>query len=177
MEEKRYAPCPECGGLNGGHSSYKCPKMTLEEAQNKIIEVEQRWIKVNSRMAAGNQKSFSRLKTAIIFYQGKYTLLKVENNKLRQNASKLHQANEVIKVLEYDNNKLKGQVEGLKNAGDEASGYIEFLDVQNNRLRKMLSDICEKAGAGTEIEKMIVEFFKEINTERESAAGREEDIK
>lgn len=79
-----------------------------------------------------------------------------------------------IKVLEYDNNKLKGEVEGLRTAGDEASGYIEFLDVQNNRLRKMLSDICEKAGAGTEIEKMIVEFFKDINTERESAAGRED---
>lgn len=90
-------------------------------------------------------------------------------------ATQLHQANETIKVLTNDNNRLKGEVEGLKNAVEEASGYIEFLDVQNNRLRKMLSDICEKAGAGTEIEKMIVEFFKEINTERESAAGREDD--
>lgn len=90
-------------------------------------------------------------------------------------ATQLHQANETIKVLEYDNARLKGEVEGLKNAVEEASGYIEFLDVQNNRLRKMLSDICEKAGAGTEIEKMIVEFFNEINTERESAAGREDD--
>lgn len=84
-------------------------------------------------------------------------------------------SHEAIKVFTYDNNRLKGEVEGLRTAGDEASGYIEFLDVQNNRLRKMLSDICEKACAGTEIEKMIVEFFNEINTERESAAGREDD--
>lgn len=34
-------------------------------------------------------------------------------------ATKLHQANETIKVLTYDNNRLKGEVEGLKSAVDE----------------------------------------------------------
>lgn len=34
-------------------------------------------------------------------------------------ATKLHQANETIKVLEYDNNRLKGEVEGLQEAVDK----------------------------------------------------------
>lgn len=34
-------------------------------------------------------------------------------------AAKLHQANETIKVLTYDNNRLKGEVEGLTSALDE----------------------------------------------------------
>lgn len=38
---------------------------------------------------------------------------------LQEKDDKLHQANETIKVLEYDNNKLKGEVEGLKNAVEE----------------------------------------------------------
>lgn len=39
-----------------------------------------------------------------------------------QYASKLHQANEIIKVLTYDNNRLKGKVEGLTSAVEELKG-------------------------------------------------------
>lgn len=141
--------------------------MTLDEAQNTIIEVEQRWIKVNSRMAAGNQKSFSRLKTAIAFYQGKYTLLKVENNKLRQNATQLHQANETIKVLEYDNNKLKGEVEGLRSAVEELKKVAIESDKQrkeaNEQLReakKLLNEVFRKHEAGLLPDRFIYEKIK-----------------
>lgn len=34
-------------------------------------------------------------------------------------ATQLHQANETIKVLEYDNNRLKGEIEGLQDAVEE----------------------------------------------------------
>lgn len=86
--------CPKCGGLNGGHSNYRCPAMTLEYAQNNTVEVEQRWIKVCIGINANTQGAIRRLKKLIIFYQGKYAMLKEENNKLRKQLYLLNKKNQ-----------------------------------------------------------------------------------
>lgn len=76
--------CPECGGLRGGHANRRCSLMTLEYAQQEIINVEQRWIRLGIDAHRQYQKSFDRLKKQIIMLQGKVAILKHENNKLRK---------------------------------------------------------------------------------------------
>ena len=77
-------PCPECGGLRGGHGNRRCPLMTLEYAQQEIINVEQRWIRLNGKIGSNWQKDKNKLKKQISFYQGKVAVLKHENNTLRK---------------------------------------------------------------------------------------------
>lgn len=63
-------------------------------------------------------------------------------------ASKLHQANEVIKVLEYDNNRLKGEVEGLNRWKEEAKAIInpiwEYADTLKVPLGESKTDAVIK---------------------------------
>lgn len=84
MEEKKYGTCPECGGLNLGHGDRRCSLMTLEYAQQEIINVEQKWIKVVATMNKNKDIVFNRLKKLIHFNQGKAAILKAENNRLRK---------------------------------------------------------------------------------------------
>ncbi len=77
-------PCPECGGLRGGHGNRRCSLMTLEYAQQEIINVEQRWIKLNVMTSSNWQKDRDKLKKQIDFYQSKVAVLKHENNQLRK---------------------------------------------------------------------------------------------
>lgn len=76
--------CPECKGLRGEHSNMLCSLMTLDYAQNKIIEVNQEWIKRTVGMGADWQKDFCRLKKKIDYWQSKFHVVKNENNKLRK---------------------------------------------------------------------------------------------
>lgn len=85
-DEVEPKPCPECGGLRNGHGNRRCSLMTLEYAQQEIINVDQRWIKWSSESSAGFQKQYYRLKKEIAFLQGKISVLKHENNKLRKKA-------------------------------------------------------------------------------------------
>lgn len=68
--------------------------MTLEYAQQEIINVEQKWIKVNSEQSKHFCNARDRLINAVSAGQGKIAVLKHENNKLRKNATayatKLH---------------------------------------------------------------------------------------
>jgi hypothetical protein len=87
--EKRYPiveenKCPECGGINGGHSNRRCSLMTLEYAQQEIIDTEQKWIKINATQAKISQGVAMRLRNMIVLFQGKVAVLKAENNKLRK---------------------------------------------------------------------------------------------
>lgn len=63
-------------------------------------------------------------------------------------ATKLHQANETIKVLEYDNNKLKGQVEGLTSAVEELKGENQKLKATATGWRPLLEDILRDNNNG-----------------------------
>lgn len=58
-------------------------------------------------------------------------------------ATKLHQANETIKVLTYDNNRLKGEVEGLTNAVDELKGENEKLKATATGWRPLLEEVLK----------------------------------
>lgn len=80
--------CPECGGLKGRHANRKCSLMTLEYAQQEIINVEQWWIEMHSKKHSFWQKERLRLSTTITFYQGKVAVLKHENNQLRKQQAK-----------------------------------------------------------------------------------------
>lgn len=80
--------CPECGGLRGGHSNRRCSLMTLGYAQQEIINVEQRWIKLTCRQSSVFQKEYDRLKKSISNIQGKISVLKHENNQLRKKIKK-----------------------------------------------------------------------------------------
>lgn len=83
-EKEQLPPCPECGGLRGGHSQRKCSLMTLEYAQQQIINVEQRWIKLTTQTHSNWQKDRVRLKKQIDFLQSKLVAIKHENNQLRK---------------------------------------------------------------------------------------------
>jgi predicted RNase H-like nuclease (RuvC/YqgF family) len=58
--------------------------MNLEYAQQEIINVEQRWIKIQSETISNWQKDKARLKSKIDFFQSKLAALKHENNQLRR---------------------------------------------------------------------------------------------
>lgn len=83
-DEIEIPPCPECGGLRGGHANRRCSLMTLGHAQQEIINVEQRWIKLSGITYGNWQKDRDKLKKQIVFYQAKFAVLKHENNKLRK---------------------------------------------------------------------------------------------
>ena len=83
-DEVEPKPCPECGGLRGGHGNRRCSLMTLKYAQEEIINVEQRWLKWISERMSINQKNYAQFKKEIGFLQGKISILKHENNKLRE---------------------------------------------------------------------------------------------
>lgn len=104
-------PCPECGGLRGRHANRRCSLMTLEYAQQEIINVEQKWIKHNADIGSNWQKDRNKLKKIIAFYQGKVAVLKHENNQLRKKSSKINinNAPPLInrRLLRHSNSTLK----------------------------------------------------------------------
>jgi hypothetical protein len=83
-ESEKCITCPECGGIGGSHANYRCSLMTLEYAQNTIIEKDQHRIKTLSYAWAKYQSTLKRLQNLVTFYQGKYIALKHENNQLRK---------------------------------------------------------------------------------------------
>jgi hypothetical protein len=148
MQEKK---CPECGGLNGGHSNRRCPLMTLEYAQQEIINVEQKWLKVIATMNRNKDVVFNRLKTLITFFQGKVSMLKAENNKLRKKPQHPGSAG-WVKASEYKTHvpcyrpyrrKRKNDDEIEYDYGEiyvtEDDGRI-YLDVDNERNYEHQSD-------------------------------------
>jgi hypothetical protein len=85
MEQSR---CPECGAINGKHNARRCTRTTLAEAQQQIIETEQRWIALNVKHSQMYHATIRRLKMKIDLLQGKVSVLKHENNQLRKSLKK-----------------------------------------------------------------------------------------
>jgi hypothetical protein len=153
--EVRIPICPECGGLNGGHGNRRCSLMTLEYAQQEIINVEQKWIKINAGQCAINNSVVDRLKKLITFTQGKVAVLKAENNKLRKGATeyatKLHHAQQEIESL---TNQLKGHA-GVSNEN------MKLLQRENDKARTLLEKFISRHEAGLPPDRFI---YNEIKT-------------
>lgn len=78
MSEK----CSECGSY-GRHSPI-CNEQTLEEAKENTHHYYNAWLKQLDR----DRTSSGKLRKQLIFMQGKYMMVKHENNKLRNKVYK-----------------------------------------------------------------------------------------
>lgn len=69
-------------------------------------------------------------------------------------ATKLHEANETIKVLTYDNNKLKGEAEVYKIAVEELKRQNDKLKEKATGWRPLLEEVLSKPATHTLLEKI-----------------------
>jgi FtsZ-binding cell division protein ZapB len=60
-------------------------------------------------------------------------------------ATKLHQRDETIKILEYDNSRLKGELEGYKEAYDEVVKDRYRLSQENDEVMKNYNKLKEQS--------------------------------
>lgn len=70
--------CKECHAY-GGHSPL-CGNQTLEDAKRNAKQYYEAWLRNEYR----DSNSSGRLRKKLIFWQGKFNMVKQENNKLRR---------------------------------------------------------------------------------------------
>lgn len=122
------------------------------------------------------------------FYEEEKEILLEEitnlSKELQEKDAQLQDAKEKIKVLTYDNNKLKGEVEGLKNAVEELKRQTGAVWVKaSERLPGWRQSVKWKSHEGAEVGKHPLFAMTDPGTAEamdgwewldESAAGREE---
>ncbi len=72
-------PCHECGAYHG--HSYTCSHLTLEQAKEYLLDC--------SRGLKRSHESWLHLRREVTFWQGKFHMVRHENNKLRKNNRRL----------------------------------------------------------------------------------------
>jgi hypothetical protein len=140
--------CPACGGLNGGHANRRCSLMTLEYAQQEIINVEQKWIQLCIDANRQHQQSFARIKKELAFYQGKVAALKAENNKLRK------------KQYSKANAELQAKCDRYEAALKEIVERVPYIDNASRIAKKALS-----AGEGEKEAVKDIEYMPILSAE------------
>jgi hypothetical protein len=167
--------CPECGGLNGGHGNRRCSLMTLEYAQQEIINVEQKWIQICVDNNRRHQKSFDRLKKDLTFFQSKVAALKVENNKLRKRATeyatKLLLVEQEIGILKRSISTHQRSYNALSIQKDELETKCERYE---NLIQNILDYIGECKGSTISVENRITAIENTLSRALSAGEGERE---
>lgn len=73
-------PCKECGSYDNERHHPYCSKASDEQKIRGYLDYYEAWLREN----AERNKMYTRLSKDITFWQGKYRIVKHENNKLRK---------------------------------------------------------------------------------------------
>jgi hypothetical protein len=86
FKKKLDEKCKKCSALNNYHHP-RCPNISHKQAKEELIRYYDLWLKkeeIKQEDYEQRQKTYLRLRKEATFWQGKYSIVKNENNILRK---------------------------------------------------------------------------------------------